>query len=90
MAEIGVKLMDGRFAGYANVYPMEWPAPDRIVCFEIAGSIAVADAARLDQALGIDGDARVYVKVAQSALADDDELVTGGLMVRGAAYEAEA
>lgn len=85
---VGVKLMDGRFAGHMNVYPMEWPAPDRIVCFELAGQVAVADAEHLDEALELDDDAALYVKVSESKLDADDPMLRS-VMVRGAAYRAE-
>lgn len=84
---VGVKLLDGRFGPWQNVYPLEWPPPERLVAFRVDGRIAVADARHETRARYEFGSTAVYRKVSQSQLEESPE-IHGVPMVRGAVYEA--
>lgn len=80
--QVGVRLTDGRFAAYTNVYPFAWPPPERLVAFEVGGAVALAEAEKVEQARELDPEATIYVKVKQSQLPGP---LSG--IVRGAEYK---
>lgn len=96
MTEIGIALKGGPglLDGWSNIYDGDvlggWPPPERIVAFEVEflpGQVAVARVDNVPESY--QDKVTTYKKVRQSKLADDDELLNTGVLVRGAEYEVE-
>jgi len=81
---IGIKFTDGPYAGWANVYPMDWPPPEEVVAFTYQGKVAVTTPEYENQAKTIsEGAVQRYRITGQSKLPEPHTNIA-----RGATYKA--